>query len=150
MKLQAINLVLIAKEATMSRHFELDWNDLSYEKQQEMIDSMKEEWMEALKLEALQEINSKQINRHGITNNEFWLKFKADNHLTDEQLYWMVLNELYEFDDYSELTDTIWDAAISDQVYKSLYYSVESFAEEKAEEACQQGIRHMEIEVETP
>lgn len=131
------------------RSFELEFNDLTFEKQQEMIESIKEDWIEALKLEALEEINSQQINRHKITNNEFWLNFKAKNHLTDDQLCWVVLNELYDFDDYSEI-ETEWDAEISDQVYKSLYYSVENFAEEKAEEACQAGVHNMEIEVETP
>lgn len=122
----------------MSRYFELEWNDLSYEKQQSMLESIKESWLDALKSEAISEC-AKYSDKYAA--------FKIKNHLTDEQLQDYALNELYDFDDYTEL-DTQWDAAISDKVYKSIHFSVDSFAEEKAEESCIAGVHNMEIEVE--
>jgi len=125
------------------RSFELEFNDLTFEKQQEMIESIKEDWIEALKLEGLQEINSQQKNRTGLTNNEFWLKWKTDHKATDDQLILIALNELY---DWEEIED---DTEYNEAFWRSLKYSMEEFAEEKAEEACQAGVHNMEIEVES-
>ena len=128
----------------MNRNFELEFNDLSYEKQQEMIESIKEDWIEALKQEGRQEILSQKTNREGITNEVFWRNWQKEHNTTDEQLVLIVLNELYDFEAIED--DTEYD----EQFYKSLGYSLEDMAEKKAEEACWAGVHNMEIEVETP
>lgn len=128
----------------MIRSFELYWTDLSCEKQQDMIDSVKADFLEELKEEGKQELKSQRINRFGTTNEEFWKKWQAEHQATDEQMILVALNELYDFEDVTE----DWDWKSDGQNFKSLEYDLDSFAEEKAEEACQKGIRHMEVEVE--
>lgn len=128
----------------MTRSFELYWTDLTYEKQQDMIDSVKADLLEEFKEEGKRELKSQLINRHGITNEEFWKKWQAEHQATDEQMILVALNELYDFEDVTE----DWDWKSDGQNFKSLEYDLDSFAEEKAEEACQKGIRHMEVEVE--
>lgn len=138
----------------MSRYFEIYWSDLSFEKQQEMIEEVKADWIEALKQEGRQEILSQRVNRNGQTNEQFWRAWQKEHKCTDDQLILVVLNELYDWEDTTEESELLgkkykeWEW--NEQAYKSLQYDMENFAEEKAEEACQQGIRHMEVEVETP
>lgn len=119
----------------MTRNFELEFNDLTWEKQQEMIEALKEDWIEALKSEAISEC---------ARNAEFWAKWKIEHKCTDKQLHLVALNELYDFEDINEETE--WN----EEFYKSLQYDMENFAEKKAEEACWAGVHNMEIEVETP
>lgn len=127
-----------------SRYFELYWSDLSYEKQQEMITSVKESLLEDLKEEGKAKLKSQLVNRTGKTNEVFWKEWQAEHKATDEQMILVALNELYDFEDVTE----DWDWIKEGQNYKSIEYDLDTFAEEKAEEACQKGIRHMEIEVE--
>lgn len=117
-----------------------------------MIDSVKESMLDDLKEEGKQELHSQLINRHGITNEAFWKKWQEEHKATDDQMILVALNELYDFEDVTEETELLgktykeWEW--NEQAYKTLQYDLEDFAEKKAEEACQQGIRHMEIEVE--
>jgi len=128
----------------MSRNFELEFNDLSYEKQQEMIESIKEDWIEALKQEGRQEILSQRTNREGVTNEVFWRNWQKEYNATDDQLVLIAINELYDFEAIED------DTEYNEQFYKSLGYSLEDMAEKGAEEACWAGVHNMEIEVETP
>jgi len=120
----------------MSRNFELEWNDLSYEKQQEMIESIKNDWIEALKQEGLQEILNQKTNR--------WRNWQKEHTATDDQLVLIAINELYDFEPIDE------DTEYNELFYKSLGYSLEDMAEKKAQEACWAGVHNMEIEVQTP
>lgn len=137
----------------MSRNFDLEWNDLKQEKQQEMLDSIKEDWIEAYKQEGRQKILSQRTNREGITNEVFWRKWQAEKKCTDDQLILVVLNELYDWEDVTEESEllgkkyTEWEW--NEQAYQSLQYDMEDMAEKKAEEACYAGVHNMEIEVET-
>jgi len=119
----------------MTRNFELDFNDLAYEKQQEMIESIKEDWIGALKQEGRQEIF--------YTKDSRWLIWQKEHNATDGQLLLIAINELYDFEPIEE------DTEYNEQFYNSLVYSLEDMAEKKAEEACWAGVRNMEIEVET-
>lgn len=155
-KLPVMKSAVIAEqgEDTNMRYFEIEYNDLSYEKQQEMLEAVKEDWIEALKQEGRQEILSQRTNREGITNETFWRAWQKEHNCTDDQLILVVLNELYDWEEINK-EETIMGKVYpawewNEKAYKSLQYDMENLAEEKAEEACQAGVHNMEIEVETP
>lgn len=127
----------------MSRYFEISWDDLTWEKQEDLITSVKAEILEDLKEEGRAELQSQLRNRTGKTNEQFWKDWQKEHHATDEQMILVALNELYDFED----TEEDWDWVSDGQNYKSLGYSLDTFAEEKATEACQRAIRYTEIEV---
>ncbi len=128
----------------MSRYFEISWSDLSYEKQQDILEEIKTDLIEDLKNEGRQELKSQLKNRTGMTNEEFWKKWQAEHKATDEQMILVALNELYDFEDVSEN----WDWVSVGQNYKSLEYDLDSFAEKKAEEKCWAGLKYTEVEIE--
>lgn len=109
----------------MSRYFELSFNDLSFETQQEWIESVAESLLDKWKEEG-----EDLLKRKWIVACKNWQEAYCRTYAVDFRM-WNDLDEnSEEFQKYDWL------------------YAIKEEAENKAEEACHKGVKHTEIEVE--
>lgn len=107
------------------RSFELTFNDLNSEKQEEMLESIKESIIEAWKEE-----NKDWEKIDWYVKPKTWQEAYCRTYAIEHE-YWNGLDEKSdEFQSYD------WE------------YALEQEAEKEAEQACWDGVHNMEIEVE--
>jgi hypothetical protein len=109
----------------MSRYFSVEFNDLSFEKKEELIEEVKQSL-----LEEWEELGKQAMNQEWHVKPKTW----QEAYCRDADVDWKMWNDLDEKSE--EFQNYDWK------------YTIEEHAEEEADDRLWKGFHHLEVEVE--
>jgi len=125
----------------MGNFFEIDWQDLSYEKQQDILDTLKVQFNEELKQEA--EENRKKYPNREIYFDDYTKKpgETLPVYTTYEKVDWrIIIVDLYSL----SFNPHDWS---DERRQGQLEYTIEEFCDEKAHEKIANHFRQFTVEI---